>query len=199
MIDDYKVPPRSAKDIEAISLAWRDALGVPNDWAPDMIRLLESELPKLPTYFRDYSFIVRSDSEMGEAEAYTEFVPPHIVVRNSVYQLARKDNGRSRMTLAHELGHLVMHPGAAKLRGDPGTHTSTIRYFESAEWQANKFASLFLMPMHIVREFASPTQIAECCHVSLLAAQIKFSEIPRPRKPLAACVAEIKNADKNQA
>ena len=127
MTDDYKVPPRSAKNIEALTLAWRDALGVPNDWAPDMLRLLESELPKLPKYFRDYSLVVRPDLEMGEAEAYTEFVPPHIVVRNSVYQLARKGHGRSRMTLAHELGHLVMHPGASKLRSDPGSKLTKIK------------------------------------------------------------------------
>jgi hypothetical protein len=29
MMDDFKVAPRSAKDIEALTLAWRDALGVP--------------------------------------------------------------------------------------------------------------------------------------------------------------------------
>ena len=84
VIDDFKVTPRSAKDIEALTLAWRDRLGVPNEWAPSMLRLLEIELPKLPK-LGQFAFLARADLEMGDAEAYTEFNPPHIVVRNSVY------------------------------------------------------------------------------------------------------------------
>jgi Zn-dependent peptidase ImmA (M78 family) len=186
MMDDFKVPPRSAKDIEALTLAWRDALGSPNEWAPNMLRLLEIELPKLPK-LGQFALISRSDLEMGDAEAYTQFNPPHIVVRNSVYQLARKGFGRSRMTLAHELGHLVMHPGASKLRTDFPSATNHLKFFESAEWQANKFASLFLMPLHIVREFQNASQLSENCQVSLQAAQIRMSEL-HLKKHLPDCI-----------
>lgn len=186
MTDDFKVPPRSAKDIEALTLAWRDALGSPNEWAPNMLRLLEIELPKLPK-LGQFALISRSDLEMGNAEAYTQFNPPHIVVRNSVYQLARKGDGRSRMTLAHELGHLVMHPGASKLRTDFLSSTNQLKPFESAEWQANKFASLFLMPLHIVREFQNASQLSESCRVSLQAAQIRMSEL-HLKKHLPDCI-----------
>jgi Zn-dependent peptidase ImmA (M78 family) len=187
MMDDFRVPPRSAKNIEALTLAWRDTLGVPNDWAPNMLRLLEIDLPRLPK-LNQFALITRSDLEMGEAEAYTQFNPPHIVVRNSVYQAARKGDGRSRMTLAHELGHLVMHPGASKLRTDfPNSTAPQVMPFERAEWQANKFASLFLMPFHIIREFTSAAQIAECCQVSLQAAQIRYSQIKRS-KQLPDCI-----------
>jgi len=179
---DYRVAPRSAKDIEALTLAWRETLGVPNNWAPDMLRLLEIELPRLPN-LGQFALITRSDSEMGDAEAYTQFNPAHIVVRNSIYQMARKRDGRSRMTLAHELGHLVMHPGASKHRTDfPESNAKKARPYEFAEWQANKFASLFLMPLHIIREFAGAAQIAECCHVSLQAAQIRHSQIKLPEQ-----------------
>ena len=190
MMDDFKVAPRSAKDIEATTLAWRDALGAPNEWAPNMLRLLEIELPKLPR-LGQFALITRSDLEMGDAEAYTQFNPPHIAVRNSVYRLARKGDGRSRMTLAHELGHLVMHPGASKLRSDfPRSSANALRAFESAEWQANKFASLFLMPSHIVREFTSASQLAESCQVSLQAAQIRFGELTQITKQLPECIAQ---------
>lgn len=177
MMDDFKVAPRSAKNIEELTLAWRDVLGVANQWAPNMLRLLEIELPKLPR-LGQFALVTRSDEEMGDAEAYTQFNPPHIVIRNSVYRSARRGDGRSRMTLAHELGHLVMHPGAAKLRSNfPPSLTNKPKAFESAEWQANKFASLFLMPLHVVREFTSAAQISESCQVSLQAAQIRFSEL----------------------
>jgi len=189
MIDDYKVAPRSAKDIELLALAWRDRLGAPNDWAPNMIRLLEIELPKIPR-LGQFALITRSDLEMGDAEAYTEFNPPHVVVRNSVYQLARKADGRSRMTLAHELGHLVMHPGAAKLRSDWARTDTRLQYYESAEWQAKKFASLFLLPLHVIREFTSPSQLAENCQVSQQAAQIRFGEFAHVVKPLPECIVE---------
>lgn len=194
MMDDYRVSPRSAKDIEALTLAWRHALGAPDDWAPNMLRLLEIELPKLPN-LGQFALISRSDAEMGDAEAYTQFNPPHIVVRNSVYRSARKArkaDGRSRMTLAHELGHLVMHPGASKLRSDFAPTIQKIRPFESAEWQANKFASLFLMPLHVVKDFISASQISENCQVSLQAAQIRFSELGH-KKHLPDCIVEAIN------
>jgi Zn-dependent peptidase ImmA (M78 family) len=95
------------------------------------------------------------------------------------------------MTLAHELGHLVMHPGAAKLRSEfPPSANAKLLPFESAEWQANKFASLFLMPTHIIRDFTSATQLAESCKVSLLAAQIRYSELPAIKRPTPDCISE---------
>jgi len=154
-----------------------------------MVQLLEIELPKLPK-LGQFALLTRSDLEMGDAEAYTQFNPPHIVVRNSIYQLARKANGRSRMTLAHELGHLVMHPGASKLRSEWSRPDNDLKPYESAEWQANKFASLFLMPSHIAREFVSPSHLAESCKVSYQAAQIRFGELTHVEKPLPECIVQ---------
>jgi hypothetical protein len=188
MTDDYKVSGRSTKDIAAITLAWRDTLGVADQWAPSVVDLLELAVPKI---IRNFALVVRSDPEMGDAEAYTEFDPPHIAVRGSVYALARRQEGRSRMTFAHELGHLVMHPGAAKLRNEFAMRASpTTRFFESAEWQARKFASLFLVPDHIAIQFSNAREIAECCKVSAQAAQIRFNEtdVLRNSKLVPDCV-----------
>jgi Zn-dependent peptidase ImmA (M78 family) len=190
MADDYRVKPRSAQDIGALALAWRDALGVADAWSPNVVRLLEIEVPKL---IPEFALVVRSDDEMADAEAYTEFNPPHIAVRGSVYSMAQREDGRSRMTFAHELGHLVMHPGAAKLRSAAPLAETQVRYFESAEWQAKKFAALFLVPDHIALEFDSANQLAAACHVSAQAAQIRFNEtsLMRKPKPLADSVSEI--------
>jgi hypothetical protein len=116
MNDDFWAPPQSLGDIEQKSLAWRHAFGIVDTWAPDIARLIETKLPKLIPAF---ALVVRPDDEMyslDNAEAYTEFDPPKIAVAERVYRLAREHEGRARMTFAHELGHLVMHPGAAKLR-----------------------------------------------------------------------------------
>lgn len=123
--------------------------------------------------------------------------PPHIAVRGSVYALAHRQDGRSRMTFAHELGHLVMHPGAAKLRSESTRKLTTpIRIFESAEWQARKFAALFLIPDHIAIQFSSAEQLADCCKVSNQAAQIRFKETAplRNTKALPECVQQTIDA-----
>jgi hypothetical protein len=194
MTDDYKVDGRSAKDIASITLAWRDTLGVADQWAPSVISLLELRVPKI---VKNFALVVRADPEMGDAEAYTEFDPPHIAVRGSVYAMAARQDGRSRMTFAHELGHLVMHPGAAKLRTEAHFKpTHAVRFFESAEWQARKFASLFLVPDHIAIQFNSAHELAECCKVSVQAAEIRFNETAplRKPKPVPDCVIQTLGA-----
>jgi Zn-dependent peptidase ImmA (M78 family) len=195
MNDDYKVNPQSALEIAARALAWRDVLEVKDQWAPDLVRLLEIGVPRI---VKNFALVVRADSEMGDAEAYTEFDPPHIAVRGSVYALAQRQDGRSRMTFAHELGHLVMHPGAVKLRSSETFKkpTTPIRIFESAEWQARKFAALFLVPDHIALQFDTASQLAECCKVSEQAAKIRFNEtaLLRAAKPLPDCVRETVDA-----
>ena len=67
-----------------------------------------------------------------------------------------------------------------------------IRIFESAEWQARKFASFFLVPDHIAIQFYSAHQLAECCKISAQAAQIRFNETAplRGRTQLPDCVKE---------
>lgn len=78
MFDDYFVSPRSARDIENSTLAWRDALNIRDSWAPCLVRTLELELPRL---IPEFALVVRLEKQMGDAEAFTEFSPPRIVVR----------------------------------------------------------------------------------------------------------------------
>jgi Zn-dependent peptidase ImmA (M78 family) len=189
MIEDFQVVGRSAKDIEARALAWRDALRVPDAWAPQIVDLIETDLPKL---FSTFALIVRPDDEMGDAEAYAEFNPPLIAVRESIYWAGRRNEGRARMTFAHEFGHLVLHPGASKPRLASGNLSpKPLKPFESAEWQARKFAACFLMPTHIVRQFGSAKEIAEVCFVSLQAAEIRFREVGHIPPRTAQCVSDL--------
>lgn len=53
---------------------------------------------------------------------------------------SRMPTDRKRMTLAHELGHIVMH-------SDP----AHIHFLDDLEQEANAFAAEFLMPAHIIR------------------------------------------------
>jgi Zn-dependent peptidase ImmA (M78 family) len=189
MIEDFIVPPKSAKVLESKALAWRDALGVSEQWAPDLVDLIETKLPKI---FPNFALLVRSDGEMRDAEAYTEFNPPLIAVRQSVYLLAKRNDGRARVTFAHEFGHLVLHPGASKPRVETGNQAvAHVRPFESAEWQARKFAAYFLLPEHIVRQFGTMRELSACCHVSHQAAEIRFAEVAHIKNSTPACVTEL--------
>lgn len=175
--DDVYVDALSRRDIEERALAWRTALGISTCWQPDLLDILEF---KLPRKWPDFSVVVRENSEMVDLEAYTQFQPPQIVFRNSSYQGLRNRVPRSRWTAAHELGHLVLHEAICKARSVEALSPSRIwKPYNSAEWQANTFASHFLMPEHVVSEFSSPEEISENCNVSLQAAVIRFQQITR--------------------
>jgi Zn-dependent peptidase ImmA (M78 family)/formiminotetrahydrofolate cyclodeaminase len=55
-------------------------------------------------------------------------------------------------TIAHELGHAILHPNLVLHRDRPIDGSSTSATIDIKEWQANKFASYFLMPSKLVRK-----------------------------------------------
>lgn len=79
---------------------------------------------------------------MGSDDAVTELIENVVIikVRRSVHEQAVWGVGRARMTLAHELGHAITHPGMAKARrtGAAGRAATdrAVPYHRSAEHQA---------------------------------------------------------------
>ena len=61
---------------------------------------------------------IRSDEEMGKDDAVTTFADGAITIatKQSCWDQATRKHGRSRQTLAHELGHAV--EGHAEMRAD---------------------------------------------------------------------------------
>ncbi len=192
MSHEYKVPPKSRAEIEHYACAWREALGIAHSChAPDIITVLENDLPKL---FSDFVLQVKEDRFMDGAEGYTEFEPiPRIVLSDSAYEAAGSHKGRGRWTAAHELGHLVLHKGAVPFERSTGTYTKMrqLAVFESAEWQANAFAAGFLLPEHLVRDFSDATEIADFFSVSRQAAENRIKTLAlAARRVVAPPVAE---------
>nr|WP_306228779.1 ImmA/IrrE family metallo-endopeptidase [Aurantimonas sp. CSK15Z-1] len=162
----------SRVDIEQKAYAWREALSVPVDrLTPDLLNILEHELPSI---FPEFVLCIEGNSADG-IEAYTQFDPPSITVRNLVYENAAVHDGRARMTLSHELGHLVLHKSAVPMHRAPVKYAQLqkLPIFASAEWQANTFASAFLMPDWLVKECSSDTEVSSCFKVSLSAARVR--------------------------
>jgi Zn-dependent peptidase ImmA (M78 family) len=78
-----------------------------------------------------------------------------VVLREDTYQSLRRDEARARFTFMHELAHARLHAEDLVRRGRlPHFHASfrraggrpSHRTFQDTEWQANVWASAFLMP-----------------------------------------------------
>jgi Zn-dependent peptidase ImmA (M78 family) len=50
-----------------------------------------------------------------------------IILREDVYEGAHAGNGRDRMTVAHEIGHLLMHKNIAFARAEPGVEIRALK------------------------------------------------------------------------
>lgn len=113
-------PPKSRDEIEALAedcrRSWKLGLNTP---IKDMTRVLEN-----------FGAVVGSFADLSEKiDGFSWVCRRKFVVLSSAMESAT----RRRMSLAHELGHLIMHGGIET--GDPET-----------EQQANMFASAFLVP-----------------------------------------------------
>jgi Zn-dependent peptidase ImmA (M78 family) len=149
----------------------------------DIPQILEVELPKLLPAF---AVRLKLAKEMPNAEAITYHDVPAIDFREDVYERLCNGGERERFTAAHELGHLFLHTGESRPRAVSKIRSASIPPGRSSEAQANAFASSFLMPEYIVRQFATPTELSSGCKVSLPAADRRMRELglwPKGRTP----------------
>lgn len=108
-----------------------------------------------------------------------------ILIREDVYDLARKNNGFARSTIAHELGHIVMHGGekVAYARSEHKTH----KVYEDSEWQANKFAQELLVDVNQLIWSDDEDSISERFGVTKESARVALDSLIRsgdfPPKP----------------
>ncbi len=93
---------------------------------------------------------------------------------------------RDRFTIAHEIGHLLLHFKAIKDQNEAAVMRAT-RYVDPedqdqqrAEWEANWFAAAFLMPSEdFFKAFdeGGLSMAAEVCGVSHVAAEIRAKRL----------------------
>ena len=167
----YKVPAKSKKDIENIANRVRDLLGLHS--GVQMYKILEFVIPRIDGTFE---LQIVPDLAMGGDEART--YPDKNIIRlsDTTYSRAISLNGRANFTLAHELGHLFLH------RGLPPSYARKVheneKLYKNSEWQADKFASYFLMPeIDVIATCSSPKDIAARYYTSHSAATYRWREI----------------------
>ncbi len=172
---DYRVPPMSRADIRNLTKQLRALFQIRGLYFPVM-KVIEFALPQA---MPDFVLQVSSETVMGQTHGLTIPMESTIILREDVYEGALAGNGRDRMTVAHEIGHLLMHKHIAFARSSPGVK---IEPYESSEWQAKCFSGELLVPHYLASVWGekSVEEIARECGVSCHAADYQKSCIKKP-------------------
>ncbi|NLK87794.1 MAG: ImmA/IrrE family metallo-endopeptidase [Clostridiaceae bacterium] len=138
-----------------------------------IVEFIELILPKIDPGF-ELEILTRE--EMGTKHGLTLPDKKCIRLREDVYIRACNNEGRDRLTLAHEVGHYFLHDSSSvqHARLQPGEE---IKAFEDPEWQASAFAGELLVPAHLAKGLR-PADIAYMCGVSNEAALMQYNKIP---------------------
>jgi hypothetical protein len=200
--NDRRVPRRSDGECRGIADQTKRFYVKGRRWPVDIRKILKSgKIPSLCGERRLFYEVV-DNHLLSDVDATTKLINGVVVitVKQSVDQKAEWGEGRARMTLAHELGHGVMHAaeGAVDNRatGAGGTtELSKTRASESAEHQAKVFASAFLIDDERALELLSPEEISMEFVVSFEAAEICYERLQAQieRAASAVRVMEINN------
>lgn len=184
MSADKRVPGRPDEEVRRIAERTKDGCGASRRRPVNILRHLESG-SVLTTYGRKkLTFIVVDDAELPGVDAKTEFESGAVVItcKRSVRDRAEMGSGRDRMTLAHELGHAVLHHSVPLFRvaGAAGTtKLSKETAYSSAEHQAKVFAAAFLIHDEDAAQMSSAEEISVEFGVSKQAAEICFERLQR--------------------
>lgn len=157
---NIEVKPMSRELLRKFSTDIRQALGLEGELYLNLGELFEFTLPKV---VNGYVFDVQSIDEMKGDHGRAMPDENQIIIREDVYLRAMAGKGRDRMTMVHELGHLLLH------KSDRMVHrraTGTPATYRQPEWQAKAFAGEFLIPHCLIGEIPYASQVAKRCGVS---------------------------------
>ncbi|XDD52526.1 ImmA/IrrE family metallo-endopeptidase (plasmid) [Leptospira sp. WS92.C1] len=191
---DFKVPivkALSRKDVNRAADIFRervDSAGLKMSYPIPIMDILEfGYLKKL------YNYEWRTESMQSGLKGYTEFVERELVLSEETYEGASAGNSSCLFTVAHELGHVVLHDRQMTNRlyeqkEIVKLNRGNIEAFKDPEWQANEFAAAFLMPFDQVRKiltennFFPETEISFEFGVSDIAASIRIKNVLKELK-----------------
>lgn len=162
-----EVTPLSRKQIRAFSDEVRDYFGVKSAKFP-IVEVVELVLPQV---YKDFLFEVLPADEMGENHGLTMPEYNVIQIREDVYLRARAGEGRDRMTVAHEFGHLLLHKGVALARSPSAI---ALPAYKDPEWQAKAFAGELLISHRHLEGCQEAFDLVSRFDVSYDAAEIQW-------------------------
>lgn len=171
----YIVPPMKRREISHMAKIVRDLAKVDRFGAVDILHVLEVLLPKA---FDGFQLEIVEDHVLHGMEGETYPDQLRIRIAESVYEAAFRGDWRARFTIAHEIGHLLLHQGLTSrlARPKPGQQ---VRAFECSEWQANAFAGDLLTDPQVFNACQSIQEAAERFQISPLATRTQAKALQR--------------------
>ena len=170
--------PLSDRQVIAYARQLRRYHGLNELEVPDVLALLS--LGKILTRFgeKELLYLVVPDCELGENEGITIISETRVRIRLSktTYERAVAGNGRSRMTVAHEFMHGLLHKNRLPLSRGKIEEKRFVKHFVSVEHQAKVGASAYLITDAMVRNAISPAELSKIALVSFSAADIRWKE-----------------------
>jgi hypothetical protein len=160
--------PLSRPNIRRFATDVRGALGYANLPYIEIEPVLDFVLPRaLP----GFAYGVGTMKEMGNNHGLAFPDRSFILLREDVFERACNGEGRDRMTVCHEIGHVLLHaPDRIVMRraeGSPKTYCDP-------EWQAKSFAGELLVAHTMIKQFPTPLEAALAFGVSLDAAELQL-------------------------
>lgn len=199
MNDDYRVKSLKNSDVRAIAKKLRNYYGVDSEERIDILAFVKRNSVLTVDGEKRLILNIASDSDMAINDGATSYDGTAITIsiKRTIHHRAYMGDGYARNTIAHELGHAVMHyetmsHGAKMARRTIGNKTpGWLKFYESAEHQAKVFAPAFLINEDLAKTLSSATEISVRFGVSQQCAEIYFAELiaemdrPRARAELA--------------
>jgi hypothetical protein len=192
--DDYKDVPRKNSEVRALAARLRSFFGVAGQERVDVIDCASRSEIWTVKGVKPLRLEVVSDDKMASNSGLTSYDGHTIVIQISrrIRHDAFLGDGYARNTIAHELGHAVMHfeklsAGAVMARKSNRNVTHKwISAYESAEHHARVFAPAFLINDAVARTLNSVDEISVRFGVSRQSAEIYFDQIQSERDRTAS-------------
>ncbi len=164
----YEVAPLKRMQIRAYADNLRNTLQLNASYFP-IIDVLELVFPRI---IPNFLLIVAAEAEIRNKHGITYPDKDIIYLRQDVYDAACAGKGRDRFTVAHELGHLLLHKNVSFNRTESLSKISEYApAYKDSEWQADCFAGELLIPSSYLKNYNSISKIASEFGVSERAAR----------------------------
>lgn len=158
---EFIAPPMKRAHLRRLAQAVRGNVSFGDVPKFDIVRFVEFTLPE---WDPSYTFAVSDENVMGQNHALTHPATRTIEVRSDIYDRACEGRGRDRMTLAHEVAHLIIHDEVTLARR---MDTAPVPAYRDPEWQAKAFAGELMIPIEVCRTLkGNPEDVASIFGVS---------------------------------
>ncbi|WP_332238861.1 ImmA/IrrE family metallo-endopeptidase [Sporolactobacillus sp. KGMB 08714] len=169
----YVAKPLSRRNIREIVMFIRRLFDLNKAEPFPIMRFLESCMSEIDENF-NYEIVPIEQMPDKYAVTYPE---EHLIkIRQDVYDRACDGSHLDRFTIAHEIGHYILHQPAKVAFARSINGKTKIPAFKEPEWQANTFAGELLAPPDLIKGMSIP-EVSIHFNVSPKVAEIQLEHL----------------------